>query len=176
MMDRRLNIEIKARCEDLDAVRATLAAEGARRVGEDHQIDTYFCVPHGRLKLREGTIERYLIFYERPDDAGPKRSDVHLYEPQPGPALKAVLTRALGVRVVVEKRREIFFVGNVKFHLDQVDGLGRFAEIEAIDQDGSRTPAELRAQCEAFTERLGLAPGAFVAASYSNLLLRQDES
>ena len=174
MTGRRLNVEIKARCADLGVAREVLAAEGARCVGEDHQIDTYFCVQNGRLKLREGIIERYLIFYDRPDNAGPKRSDVHLYEPQPGPALKVVLTRALGVRVVVEKRREIFFVGNVKFHLDQVDGLGRFVEIEAIDQDGSHAPAQLRAQCETFVERLGLPPEALVAASYSDLLLRKD--
>ena len=175
MTGRRLNVEIKARCASLEAVREVLAADGARFVGEDHQIDTYFCVPNGRLKLREGAIERYLIFYARPDEAGPRRSDVHLYEPRPGPALKAVLTRALGVRVVVEKRREIFFIGNVKVHLDQVDGLGRFVEVEAIDRDGARTPVQLRAQCETFVERLGLAPGAFVAASYSDLLLQKDE-
>lgn len=166
----RTNVEIKARCDDLAAVRRVLEEKGARRVGEDRQTDTYFRVSRGRLKLREGIIERYLIYYERPDEAGPKRSDVQLYEPGPSRALKTFLTQALGVRVVVEKRREIYFAGNVKFHLDRVEGLGRFVEIEAIDAEGARSVADLRAQCERYLRALDIAPDARVRRSYSDLL------
>ncbi len=170
---RRTNVEFKARADGFETPRRVLRAEAARFAGEDHQIDTYFHVPHGRLKWREGTIERHLIHYARPDASGPKRSDVLLYEPRPGEALKAVLTEALGVRVVVEKRREIYFLGNVKVHLDRVEGLGTFVEVEAIDAEGTRAPSELRAQCEHLLRRFEVRPDALVAHSYADLLLRQ---
>jgi predicted adenylyl cyclase CyaB len=171
-----LNVEIKARWDDHDAVRAVLRAEDARFVGTDHQIDTYFHVPHGRLKLREGTIERALIHYHRPDQAGPKRSDVHLYTPNPNGDLKAVLTAALGVRVVVDKQREIYFIDNVKVHLDAVDGLGRFVEIEAIDRDGTRAADALMEQCRHYLHRFKLPDDALVSGSYAELLLARRSS
>lgn len=173
-MPQHLNIEIKARCDDLGAIRAILHEEDADFVGEDHQVDTYFRVPSGRLKLREGTIERSLIHYERPDQAGPKPSDVTRYEPGAPEELKSVLVAALNVWVIVEKRREIYFIDNVKFHLDRVEGIGTFVEIEAIGRDASAEPAALRAQCEAYMERFNLAPDALVADSYSDLLHRRE--
>jgi len=185
-----INVEIKARCADPATVRQTLLGLGARIVGPDHQTDTYFRVPNGRLKLREGQIENNLIFYARPDRDGPKRSDVILYGTRPGSDLKALLTVALGVLVAVEKRREIYFIEvsdidvpddseaaaraltreNVKVHLDTVTGLGSFVEIEAIDLDGSLGPVLLEAQCRRLMERLGIKEADLVAASYSDLL------
>ncbi len=171
---KRTNVEIKARCDDLEAVRARLDQMGVRYEGEDHQIDTYFHVPEGRLKLRTGTIERHLIFYRRPDRTGPKRSDVRLYAPGEAhggvQALGALLTEALGVHGVVEKRRAIYFVENVKVHLDRVEGLGTFVEVEAIDTGGTCRPEALRRQCERMMAALGLRPDRLVAASYSDLL------
>lgn len=165
-----LNIEIKARCEEHGRIRRLLEARGARFVGEDHQVDTYFHVAHGRLKLREGTIEHALIQYDRADAQGPKASHVLLYTPQPGGALKALLAQALGVRVVVDKRREIFFIDNVKFHLDRVEHLGAFVEIEAIDADGTLGEDHLRAQCDHYLALFDLPAGALVSGSYSDLL------
>ena len=169
-MPHHLNIEIKAHCDDLGAIRTILQEADAEFIGEDHQVDTYFHVPSGRLKLREGTIEQSLIHYERPDQDGPKPSDVTRYKPNAPDGLKSVLAAALDVWVVVEKRREIYFIDNVKFHLDRVDGLGTFVEIEAIGQDASTDPEALHAQCEAYIERFGLTSEALVAASYSDLL------
>jgi adenylate cyclase class IV len=188
-----VNVEIKARCADPARARATLLKLGARFVGPDHQTDTYFQVPRGRLKLREGEIENNLIFYARSDQEGPKRSDVILYGTRPGSELKPILDAALGTLVVVEKRREILFVAvadievpgdptaaarardreNVKVHLDAVTGLGSFVEIEAIDLDGSLGPAVLEAQCRRLMTTLGIAAHDLVAASYSDLLLEQ---
>ncbi len=187
-----VNIEIKARCADLAAARATLLQLGARLVGPDYQADTYFQTPNGRLKLREGQIENNLIFYQRPDREGPKRSDVFLYGTRPGSDLKALLTAALGALVTVEKRREIYFVEisdiavpgdptapqratareNVKVHLDTVADLGSFIEIEAIDLDGALGPALLEAQCRRLMERLQISPADLEPASYSDLRLR----
>ncbi len=170
-----LNVEIKARCADLAAVRAVLVERGARRVGIDHQTDTYFRVPSGRLKLREGTIELALIHYDREDRAGPKASHVTLWSPPRDAGggareLRELLARALGVLIVVEKAREIWFLDNVKIHLDEVPGLGAFVEIEAIDADGTIGRGRLQAQCEECMRLFGVAPDDLVTCSYSDLL------
>ena len=153
-----LNIEIKARHDDLGAVRSSLRAQNADFIGEDHQVDTYFRVPQGRLKLREG----------------PKPSDVTRYTSSLAEELKAVLTKALGVLVVVDKRREIYFIDNVKFHLDRVEHLGTFVEIEAIGQDAEADASALRAQCTHYMQQFGITDEVLVAASYSDLTLRRE--
>jgi adenylate cyclase class 2 len=163
-------IEIKARARDLDGPRALLVARGARFVGLDQQLDTYFRVPVGRLKLREGAIENALIHYHRENVSGPKHSQVSLYPSTPGSTLKGILAGALGIDVVVDKQREIYFLDNVKVHLDAVAGLGTFVEIEAIDADGTRSLEALRAQCEELMRAFGIADADLLALSYSDLL------
>jgi adenylate cyclase class 2 len=163
-------IEIKARTADHGRIRAVLRARGAHFVGLDHQVDTYFRVAAGRLKLREGAIENALIHYRREDQAGPKHSQVTLFANPPGSTLKGILRDALGVDVVVDKQREIYFLDNVKVHLDEVAGLGTFAEIEAIDGDGSRTLEALRVQCEELMAACGIVADDLLAVSYSDLL------
>lgn len=165
-----LNVEIKAHCSDPDRIRAILREQGAEEIGLDHQVDTYFQVNHGRLKLREGNIENSLIQYYRPDQAGPKKSEVTLYQSEPGSSLKEALTRALGVRVVVDKKREIYFIDNVKFHLDTVEGLGHFVEIEAIDLDGTLGVDYLQEQCEHYLELFGIPSGDLLEQSYSDMV------
>jgi len=163
-------VEIKAHCADLQAIRELLRARNADFRGVDRQIDTYFRVPRGRLKLREGRIENCLVYYEREDQTGPKHSDVTLFPVTPNGTLKEILTKALGVLVVVEKQREIYFIENVKFHLDTVKELGNFVEIEAIDATGTIGKERLRAQCQAFLDLFQLAPADLIALSYSDLM------
>lgn len=168
-----LNIEFKAFCRDLDAARGVLQHLRADGPTPDHQIDTYFRVPHGRLKLREGTVERNLIHYRRPDQAGPSRSDVTLFPvPADSEALKTALERALGVFVVVNKNREIWWLDNVKIHLDRVEHLGSFVEVEAIARDGM-VEADLREQCEHLLLELDVRPDELIATSYSDMLLNR---
>lgn len=164
-------IEIKARCPDPQAIREILHSHSADFRGVDRQTDTYFRVNRGRLKLREGQIENYLVYYERENQAGPKQSDVTLYPRTPDFALKEILTRSLGVLVIVEKQREIYFIKNVKFHIDTVKGLGSFVEIEAIDADGTIGKEKLLAQCQSFLELFRIAKDDLVAIAYSDLLL-----
>jgi len=166
-------VEIKARCRQVQRVREYLRSHGADMRGIDHQTDTYFRVRRGRLKLREGRIENALIYYERADQESAKQSDILLTETPPGSALKAQLTQALGVLVVVKKQREIAFINNVKFHIDNVEGLGHFVEIEAIDRGGALNREQLLAQCQSFQAELGVQPHDLVAESYSDLLLAQ---
>lgn len=168
--------EIKARCPDPQAIRAILQARHATFRGTDRQRDTYFRVNRGRLKLREGQIENYLVYYEREDQAGPKQSDVILYPSTSGSALKEILTQSLGILVVVEKQREIYFIDNVKFHIDTVTDLGSFVEIEAIDADGSRGKEKLLAQCQSFLELFRIAEDDLIAVSYSDLIFARVES
>ena len=166
-------IEFKARCNNHNRVREILKAKNARFVGNDHQIDTYFCVPDGRLKIREGDIEHSLIFYSRPNHAGPKQSNVTMSAVPKQSDLRAVLSKALGVLVTVDKRREIYFVENVKIHLDQVDALGEFIEVEAI---GTASNVEkLKAQCESFLRQFGVQRGDLIQGSYSDMLLNSSQ-
>src|SRR5688572_29634364 len=115
-----LNIEIKARTTDADYVRTYLKKHNAVYKGLDEQTDTYFNTPNGRLKLREGNIENNLIYYERTNQAGPKSSHFHLVKVPDAAGLKEVLTKSMGIKVVVKKSREIYYIGNVKFHIDEV--------------------------------------------------------
>jgi adenylate cyclase, class 2 len=161
-------IEFKARCADLDAIRQKLKQRQARFAGTDHQIDTYFRVPQGRLKLREGNIENSLVFYSRENHTGTKQSNVTMTAMPPQTDLKAVLDKALGVMVAVDKKREIYFVGDVKIHLDEVAGLGTFVEVEAIGSAEQRD--ELQRQCDEFLREFGITQDDLVGGSYSDLL------
>ena len=162
--------EFKARCEDFTHIRDELRRRRAVFAGLDEQTDTYFRVPNGRLKLREGTIERNLIHYLRADEAGIKRSDVTLYKPPPGDELKDILTKALGVRTIVRKKREIYFIGNVKVHLDDVERLGSFVEVEVINTDGLLAPEVTEQICREYFVAFHLQDEAAIAVSYCDLI------
>lgn len=171
-----INFEFKATHNNIEEAEDILQQQSPLFVGEDHQIDTYFNVPKGRLKLREGTIEQSLIFYQRTDVAGAKQSDVILYQHAADASLKQILVQSLGVKTVVDKRRRIYFIGNVKFHFDTVLGLGTFVEVEAIDKDGSIGLVKLKEQCRHYQQLLGVKDEDFVAGSYSDLLLAKKSS
>ncbi len=164
-----VNIEIKARCANPAGAAETLTGLGAEHKGTDHQVDTYYKVDEGRLKLREGNIENNLIFYKRSDHAGPKRSDVVLHPCGNDPGLKIILEQTLGILVVVDKLRDIYFIDNVKFHIDQVEGLGSFIEIEAIGEEGEEFG--LNRQCNHFIDALNIGEDQLISISYSDLLL-----
>lgn len=167
-----LNYEFKAKTDRLDEIEKLLKEENAVYHGEDHQKDTYFHVQQGRLKLREGNIENALIHYQRTDHAGAKQSDVILYQHQPDTNLKQALVAALGIKVVVDKVRKIFFVNNVKIHLDKVEALGNFVEVEAIDKAGDRNLETLQQQCGHYIALFGIKEEDFIAQSYSDLVLK----
>lgn len=164
------NVEIKARCNNPDRIRKILDQNGADYKGTDHQIDTYFEVQDGRLKLREGSIEKSLIYYLRPDSQSPKQSNINLAKLQETADIKEVLSTALPVWVTVEKQREIYFIDNVKFHIDEVQQLGSFVEIEAIDDDDTISEKKLQEQCEYYMQLLGISEEDLIANSYSDLM------
>lgn len=165
------NVEIKARVGDLDTllVRARALAGGAepRLIVQD---DSFFACPHGRLKLRDfgdGTGE--LIQYERADEAGPKTSS-YVRSPTADPAgLREALVRALGPAGRVRKRRWLLLVGRTRIHLDRVEGLGDFVELEVVLAEGE-SPAAGEAEAQALMRSLGIEPQALVRGAYVDLL------
>jgi len=168
-----LNIEIKARCPSAEKIRRILVEKNADFRGVDEQEDTYFNCSNGRLKLRQGRIENNLIHYFRENSSDPKTSQVTLFATKNAATLKKILTDAYGKKVVVKKRREIYFIENVKFHIDEVDELGSFVEIEAIDSDGRFSEAELREQCEKYLQLFDIQKSDLLAKSYSDMLLEK---
>jgi adenylate cyclase, class 2 len=164
------NFEFKAQVEDLEKYEARLRTLDPVFQGVDHQIDTYFNVSKGRLKLREGNIENALIDYDRENIAGSKKSDIILYRHEPDEALRAILERQFGIKAVVDKKRKIYFIDNVKFHFDTVDDLGTFIEVEAIDSREEFTIAELQEQCDRYFEFFELAASNLIDKSYGDLI------
>ena len=168
-----VNFEFKAKASDITALEQQLQTLNPRFVGQDNQADTYFNVHTGRLKLREGNIENSLIHYDRINTAGAKQSDILLYQHTPDKSLKDILIKTLGIKVVVDKKRKIYFIENVKFHFDMVEGLGTFIEVEAIDSDGSIGVEKLQQQCNHYAAFFNIAPSDYIAFSYSDMLLEK---
>ena len=164
------NFEFKARVDNTEQYENKLLALNPRFEGVDHQVDTYFNVSKGRLKLREGNIENSLIYYERENVADAKRSDIILFRFQPDKALKEILILQLGIKVVVDKLRKIYFINNIKFHFDTVTALGSFIEVEAIDHKGELTIEQLKQQCDQYFIFFELDKMQLVDKSYSDLI------
>ena len=169
---KKINIEIKAKSDNNHKIRSILKDKNADFKGIDHQLDTYFNVTEGRLKLRQGNIENSLIFYKRDDSSQPKESNVTLYRTKSSEDLKEVLENALGVRITVDKQREIYFIDNVKFHLDKVKNLGEFIEIEAIGSNESERENLLK-QCNYYLQLFEIKKEDLISVSYSDMLLQQ---
>ena len=168
-----LNVEIKAACSDTSFIRNYLLSNHAEFKGVDEQSDTYFNVPNGRLKLREGNIENNLIFYERADQAGPKNSHFHLVKVEDVTGLTDVLIRSIGIKVIVRKKREIYYISNVKFHIDEVPGLGSFVEIEAGNILADFSQAQLKEQCDFYLKEFRIGEEDLIEVSYSDMLMAE---
>ena len=129
------NIEIKARVRDFDRLRQRAEELSDTPVQVIQQEDTFFNTEKGRLKLRVLAPDHaQLIYYLRSDQEGPKRSDYHIFETPDPENLKHVLELAYGIRGVVKKTRYLYMVGQTRVHLDEVDGLGHFMELEVVMQ------------------------------------------
>jgi predicted adenylyl cyclase CyaB len=168
----RANLELKARCADLDRARARAREVATAWVGAEEQIDTYFVTSAGRLKLRQSSSSgAQLIPYFRPDERAAKRSDYQVIEVEDGPGLARMLSAMLGVHRVVRKRREIALYENVRIHLDRVEGLGTFLELEAVWDGGEAGLAAQEQKLAFLRERLGVRDEDVIAGSYETLLV-----
>ena len=166
------NVELKAL--DPDPARSLAVARelGAEDRGVLRQRDTYFRTRAGRLKLREqepgGAV---LIQYDRPDAAVARESRYRLSEVPDPEALRASLDAALGTLVVVDKQRHLLLWEGVRIHLDTVEGLGSFVELEGVAPPESDLEPE-REKVARLQQALGI--GEVLTGSYADRLLGAD--
>ena len=164
------NIEIKARARDFEEIRRHAESLSDTSVEVIPQEDIFFNTEKGRLKLRVLALNRgQLIYYTRPDQEGPKRSEYHIYETFDPENLKRVLELAYGIRGVVRKTRYLYLVGKTRVHLDDVEGLGQFVELEVVMGEG-QSDAEGQATAEDLMSRLGVERGDLIEGAYMDLL------
>jgi predicted adenylyl cyclase CyaB len=164
------NIEIKARVRDRGRLDAVLAGLTIRQRQQLAQFDTFFQVASGRLKLRQfgdGTAE--LIRYDRDDRPGARLSTYERVAVQDGDGLCAMLTAALGVRGCVKKHRTVLMVASTRIHLDEVEGLGSFLEIEVVLDEAEETSAG-HARMALLLEQLDIRAEDFIPIAYVDLL------
>jgi len=164
------NIEIKARIENVDSVMPLAASIADSGPTEMFQDDTFFLCPNGRLKLRiYSDSEGQLIFYQRPDTTGPKES-YYLISPTASPdALRQVLSNAFGEAGRIRKHRTLFFTGRTRIHLDRVEGLGHFLELEVVLAEGEPAEAGV-ALAHELLDKLGISAGQLIGGAYFDLL------
>ncbi|ABQ25724.1 class IV adenylate cyclase [Geotalea uraniireducens] len=164
------NIEIKARIENVEAIIPKAAALADKGPIEILQDDTFFTCPNGRLKLRAfSSTEGELIFYRRPDQAGPKES-FYLISPTSAPdVLRESLSLAYGQVGRVRKHRTLFLAGRTRIHLDRVEDLGHFLELEVVLSDGEamETGKEI---AQDLIGKLGIASIQLIEGAYVDLL------
>ncbi len=168
------NIEIKAACPDLKRAREIAEQIRTECLGTLHQVDTYFRTPNGRLKLREIVPgAAYLIPYVKTYERQPSKSDYALLPVENPNETKRILGQLLGVASVVEKKREVFIVGNVRIHLDDVKGLGSFIEFEAVYSVDTEESRQLeRRKIEELMKTFNLSTEDLITQGYVDLLAR----
>ncbi len=163
------NVEIKARVRDAEALRERIAAVAGDPTDVFEQLDTFYITPRGRLKLRVLAPDRCeLIQYTRADDASAKVSTYDIVRSDDPTAFSRILESALPIRGVVTKRRYLYLIGTTRIHLDEVEELGTFIELEVVlspgetEEDGKRIAADLMT-------KLGIATGDLVSGAYIDL-------
>jgi len=163
------NLEIKARAAALRSVRFRLRAlEGAASQASLRQTDWYFRVPKGRLKLRVLDANRggELIAYLRPDRTGARTSEFQRLPTPDAAGTRVLLERMLGLRACVRKRREVWLYKNARIHLDTVEALGPFIEIEVVVTEGM---GQARALMRELRAALGIRAADLIAGSYGDM-------
>ena len=165
-------IEMKATLGSLSNARDKINAMGANKQGTYRQVDTYFNVHTGRLKLREvdGEPTSMLVYYDRKDIPDLKESDIIILETDDPESLKAILQRSLGIKVTVTKQREIYHHQGTQIHLDNVEDLGTYIEFERPITD----LPEDRKNLEELMEKLTIKPGDLITSSYSDLKTKRE--
>ena len=164
------NIEIKARARDFTDIKTRAERLSDAPVEVIPQEDIFFNVPQGRLKLRILAPDNaQLIYYTRPDQEGPKRSDYHIAYTSDPENLKRVLELAYGFRGVVKKTRYLYLVGQTRIHLDDVEDLGQFMELEVVIEEG-QSDAEGQEIAENLMTSLGVERSDLIDGAYMDLI------
>ena len=168
------NVEFKAELRDPQVAKAICKSLRATWIANVEQVDTYYRVPTGRLKKREQTGEpTEVIFYDRPNRSRPKLSKFEIYSEEQARARFG--DQPLPVWLIVRKKREIWVLGQVRIHLDQVEGLGSFVEFEAIVSPHNNV-ARCHEEVAQLRKTFGPVLGEPLDCSYSDLLARENKA
>ena len=170
------NVEIKARIASIEAMTPEVAALADQGPIELEQDDTFFACERGRLKLRAfSDAEGQLIFYQRPDQTGPKESFFVLSPTTSPDSLRETLALAFGAAGRVRKHRTLYLVGRTRVHLDRVERLGDFLELEVVLRPGETAEAGVK-EARSLMVALGIADGQLIDGAYVDLLARAEAS
>ena len=169
------NIEIKAKLPNAEALLAK-AKEITQSQGEIiHHRDIFYKTPKGRLKMRffdNGSGE--LIFYERPDSSAAKTSEYHIHATDEPATLHGVLVSSPGVAGMVSKIRTLFLIGQTRLHIDEVEGLGSFMELEVVLKENQSSEEGEKIANEIYSSTLELDPADQVSGSYFDLIQKEN--
>ncbi len=170
------NIEIKARARHFQELKRRAESLSDVPLVVIPQEDTFFNVEHGRLKVRVlSPAQGQLIYYERSDQDGPKRSDYHIAETSDPENLRRVLELAYGIRGVVRKTRYLYLAGQTRIHLDDVEGLGQFMELEVVLRAG-QSDADGQAVAEDLMKKLGIQQDDLLEGAYMDMIMKSVEN
>jgi predicted adenylyl cyclase CyaB len=177
-MDKLRNLEAKFRLGDLDAARMAALALGYTASADFIQRDTFFVVTRGKLKLREQPPEAWLIHYERDRESGLMLSRYEIVGVADPTRTREMLARALGMLAEVRKHRTLLTRRNVRLHLDRVETLGNFGEIEAVlgeekDKEAGESAGSARAAVDELLGALGVGAEKLIEVSYFELMMRR---
>ncbi len=164
------NLELKARIANVDFTRERVRALGAERQGAEHQVDQYYQVPGGRMKLRRSSLDgAHLIVYLRPDDVSACVSTFHRLPVDHPKPLADTLETVFETGPTVDKQREVWWWKSVRIHLDRVEGLGEYIEFEArLDKIGDH--AEAQQLVDQLTHQLGIESSNLISSSYGEMI------
>ena len=170
------NIEIKAKVKNVEALKTKIESFYNIKPKEIFQVDTFFNIDKGRLKLRTFSKDKgELIFYKRSNSAGPKRSDYFIYKTDNPDELKKVLEISLGTRGIVRKRRLLYLVDKTRIHLDEVENLGSFLELEEVLSPDQKEN-EGKQAAEDIMNKLGINDKDLIELAYIDLLEKMNLS
>ncbi|MBD3268097.1 CYTH domain-containing protein [bacterium] len=166
------NIEIKAKVADLEALKAKVELIADVPMQILQQEDIFFPIPKGRLKLRILSPDNgKLIFYDRQDTAGPKLSNFTITPIQDPQSLRETLSQALGILGILKKTRWLYMIGQTRVHLDRVDDLGDFMELEVCLRE-NQTPADGQHVAKELMQKLDVTESNLIDCAYIDLLTK----
>lgn len=163
------NIEIKARITDYDKVKSLIEELCPIPIQTEHQEDTFFNTHKGRLKLRETKTDSALIYYDRKDSFQPIQSDIAISFIENPDTLKSVLSNSIGIRGVVKKKRILYKYAQTRIHLDNVENLGKFIELEVVLKS-DQTSKDGKTIAYKLMEMLGIKKTDLIDVAYIDLI------
>ena len=167
------NLELKVELEDFSDILQNIASLGVKEAGILYQVDKYFLIGKKRLKLRNMNGEFQLIYYSRPNTQESKLSQYYVFgfTNKQGVVIEKILNVFFAVKAVVSKKRTLYLYKHTRIHLDKVENLGNFLELETVFN--RKDPQyDFYHEHNAVIDTLGLPRYKKIKSSYSDLILK----